>query len=78
MTNRVFQANKLLRATFHLTTPDAAEDDPNLMSLQESISILQHHDAITGTERDEIATDYRDKVVKAVTKTEESVGGIIG
>lgn len=54
------------------------DTDSELMSLQQSVATLQHHDAITGTEREKVANDYKIKVLDSVKKSEESIGMIVG
>ncbi|XP_074600308.1 lysosomal alpha-mannosidase-like isoform X2 [Brevipalpus obovatus] len=53
--NSVFQSIKQLHAIAHLNQPDENEVVNNFFH---AMGILQHHDAVTGTERQHVANDY--------------------
>lgn len=44
----------------------------NLDPLKEAIGIMQHHDAITGTEKQHVADDYARIVSEALQEAEKS------
>ncbi len=35
---------------------------PNTDALEEAVSLLQHHDAVTGTEKQHVANDYHNRL----------------
>jgi lysosomal alpha-mannosidase len=45
-----------------------------LDSLREAMGIMQHHDAITGTEKQHVADDYARTLAKALEETRGAVG----
>lgn len=49
----------------------------NLIPLKEVMGIMQHHDAITGTEKQHVAQDYVRLLTAAVNTAEEDVDSII-
>lgn len=52
--------------------------ETNLKSLREIMGTMQHHDAITGTEKEHVAKDYIKMLTKAIRDTESHIGKIIG
>lgn len=54
------------------------DTDPYLIQLQDSVAVMQHHDAITGTEKQKVANEYNSQMLKGIVKSEESIGTIIG
>lgn len=42
------------------------------------MGIMQHHDAITGTEKQAVADDYARILTKALRKAEERLGEVVG
>lgn len=74
MGNNLLQVTKQLIAFEKIKTKDYSDD---LISLREAIGIMQHHDAITGTEKQEVAQDYARILTKAMTNSEKDVTSII-
>lgn len=52
--------------------------ESSLNDLREVMGIMQHHDAITGTEKQAVANDYARMLTKAIEKAEEPIGVIVG
>lgn len=74
------KANKELRSIIKLRSKNIAslDSDPALAVLQDAVATIQHHDAITGTEKQVVANDYVRQLHKGILKSEESIGLIIG
>lgn len=76
------QSNQILQAAKQMTSVaynndvehlDALEDATELLS--KSVAICQHHDAITGTEKQYVANDYHDRLAEGVAGfMEQSIG----
>lgn len=49
----------------------------NLTLLKEAMGIMQHHDAITGTEKQAVAQDYARLVTKAIKTAESNLDDIV-
>lgn len=49
----------------------------NITLLKEAMGIMQHHDAITGTEKQHVAQDYARIVTKAIHKAQSNVKTIV-
>lgn len=49
----------------------------NITLLKEAMGIMQHHDAITGTEKQHVAQDYARIVTKAIHKAESNINTIV-
>jgi alpha-mannosidase len=47
-----------------LTQPQFSAKHPNTDSLEEAVSLLQHHDAITGTEKQHVTDDYHVRLAR--------------
>lgn len=47
-----------------LTQPQSSAKHPNTDSLEEAVSLLQHHDAITGTEKQHVTDDYHVRLAR--------------
>lgn len=45
--------------------------------LKEAMGIMQHHDAITGTEKQHVAQDYARIVTKAINRAESNIKTIV-
>lgn len=52
--------------------------EENSKSLRQVMGTMQHHDAITGTEKEHVAKDYTSMLTKAIRKTENHIGKILG
>jgi lysosomal alpha-mannosidase len=64
------QVGKQLVAMTQLGQVGASQLD----SLREVMGIMQHHDAITGTEKQHVADDYSRTVAKALEDASGAVG----
>uniref|UniRef100_A0A1Y1KZL6 Alpha-mannosidase n=1 Tax=Photinus pyralis TaxID=7054 RepID=A0A1Y1KZL6_PHOPY len=62
------QGNNLLQVAKQLTSvgPDSKTQNERISELREAMSVMQHHDAITGTEKTKVAMDYVTMMSKAV------------
>ncbi|TRY79620.1 hypothetical protein TCAL_12196 [Tigriopus californicus] len=67
------QANQILQAAKQMTSVAYNKDVANLSPLEDateliakSVAICQHHDAITGTEKQYVANDYHDRLSEGV------------
>lgn len=49
----------------------------SLTHLRETMGVMQHHDAITGTEKQAVANDYARLLTRAIEKAEEPLSSII-
>ncbi|KAG5887528.1 hypothetical protein JTB14_022140 [Gonioctena quinquepunctata] len=78
--HNILQASKQLRSFFKMNLGGLVDEDtdPDLVTLQESVAIMQHHDAISGTEKQEVANDYSRLIREGIEKSEKSIGLIIG
>nr|XP_022916135.1 lysosomal alpha-mannosidase-like [Onthophagus taurus] len=56
---------------------DDNDDEDNSILLKEAMGIMQHHDAITGTEKQHVAQDYARLVTKGIHAAEEGIDSII-
>lgn len=45
--------------------------------LREAMGVMQHHDAITGTEKQHVAQDYARMLTKAIHKAESNIKTIV-
>ena len=45
----------------------------NLISLREAMGVLQHHDAITGTEKQYVADDYANILSRGIADCDKEV-----
>jgi lysosomal alpha-mannosidase len=66
----VFQVGKQLVAMTQLGQLGASPLD----SLREAMGVMQHHDAVTGTEKQHVAEDYARTLTKALEDTKGAVG----
>ena len=73
--------NNILQSVKQLTTFARIQNktyDKNLEDLRGVMGVMQHHDGITGTEKQAVSDDYARMLHAAVTNAEEPVGAIIG
>jgi lysosomal alpha-mannosidase len=73
-------ANNILQSAKQLTTfsrIQGGDDDKNIVDLRMAMGVMQHHDAITGTEKQMVATDYNSMLYLAIEKTQDSMSKII-
>lgn len=54
------------------------EYDSKINALRTAMGVVQHHDAITGTEKQFVADDYARMLNAAIEKAQEPVSAIIG
>ena len=66
----VMQVGKQLVAMTQLGQVDASPLD----SLREAVGIMQHHDAVTGTEKQHVAEDYARTLAKGLEDARGAVG----
>lgn len=71
---RLFQAAKQL-TSFAFTK--GMDYSSNLTLLKEAMGIMQHHDAITGTEKQAVAQDYARILTKGIKAAESNLDDII-
>ncbi|KAG5862675.1 hypothetical protein JTB14_006632 [Gonioctena quinquepunctata] len=77
--NSILQAAEQLNAFAKMRNiTNASESEENVRSLREAMGTMQHHDAITGTEKETVAKDYARLLTEAIRKTEQNIGGIVG
>lgn len=57
-----------------LTPKQRADAADNLSGLREVMGIMQHHDAVTGTEKQHVADDYARLLHEAITSCQVNVG----
>jgi lysosomal alpha-mannosidase len=73
-------ANNILQSVKQLTTfsrIQGGDDDKNIVDLRMAMGVMQHHDAITGTEKQAVANDYTSMLYKGIAKTQDSISKII-
>lgn len=73
--NNILQSAKQLTAFSRIR---GVEYDESILDLRAAMGVMQHHDAITGTEKQAVAFDYAKMLHGAIKKAEEPVGTIIG
>lgn len=50
---------------------------PNTDSLEEAMAILQHHDGVSGTEKQHVADDYAQRLAEASAEAEDVINGAL-
>ncbi|CAF4323444.1 unnamed protein product, partial [Rotaria sp. Silwood2] len=63
-------SNNILQATRQLNAFANLNQRNNIFILSETMGIVQHHDAITGTEREEVAFDYAQRLSDGIAVAE--------
>ncbi|KAJ9579723.1 hypothetical protein L9F63_004649, partial [Diploptera punctata] len=76
-TSKYFErlANNFLQVAKQLTAIMQTEvkEHTSLISLKEAVAVMQHHDAITGTEKQHVANDYTRMLSRGIEEAHESV-----
>lgn len=73
--------NNILQAIKQITTFSKIQGNDKsdaIDNLRDVMGIMQHHDAITGTEKDAVAKDYARLLTSAITDAEKPIGEIFG
>ena len=60
--NNVLQAAKQVEALSGISKASVPEQKPDLDKLRRAMGTMQHHDAVTGTEKQAVAEDYAKRV----------------
>ncbi|KAK9693086.1 Glycosyl hydrolases family 38 C-terminal beta sandwich domain [Popillia japonica] len=73
------QANNILQVTKQLASFFKQSENKlnGLRKLQEAMGIMQHHDAITGTEKQHVADDYHRILTKAIQGSLHTVNNLL-
>ncbi|XP_037050772.1 lysosomal alpha-mannosidase-like [Bradysia coprophila] len=69
MGNHFLQVSKKLSAS--ATTPEQQYEE-NLVQLKSQMGVMQHHDAITGTEKQHVADDYHRELYSSIIACQEN------
>ncbi|XP_030079136.1 lysosomal alpha-mannosidase isoform X2 [Drosophila hydei] len=72
--NHFLQVCKQLSA---LAPKRSAEFDPHLNFLRETMGIMQHHDAVTGTEKQKVALDYAKRMSVALRACSTNIRSVL-
>ncbi|XP_058798646.1 lysosomal alpha-mannosidase-like isoform X2 [Phymastichus coffea] len=67
-------ANNLLQVVKQLSVLSGAPDSPELQRFREAMGVMQHHDAVTGTEKQHVADDYARILHRSVNDGERLAG----
>lgn len=73
--------NSILQSAKQLTTfsrTKGNDDDKNILKLRMAMGVMQHHDAITGTEKQAVTDDYSLQLNEGIEEAEEPLSNIIG
>jgi lysosomal alpha-mannosidase len=73
--NNILQATKQLTSFSRILGKDR---ESSINDLREVMGIMQHHDAITGTEKQAVAQDYARLLTQAIKEAEVPTGTIVG
>ncbi|KAH0820618.1 hypothetical protein GEV33_002173 [Tenebrio molitor] len=72
------EGNNLLQVAKQLAAVgQESYDNPGLNSLKEAMGVMQHHDAITGTELMDVAHDYHRLLYKSLSSANDAVDLIL-
>lgn len=67
-----------MKQLYSLSTPVSKQNrEQHLTELREVMGTFQHHDAVTGTEKQHVAKDYVRHLTRAIETAEKPVGEII-
>ncbi|KYB25899.1 lysosomal alpha-mannosidase [Tribolium castaneum] len=72
--------NNLLQSAKQLTTfsrINGNDDDKNILKLRMAMGVMQHHDAITGTEKQAVTDDYSLQLDGAIKEAQKPLSNII-
>uniref|UniRef100_A0A7S4KWV4 alpha-mannosidase n=1 Tax=Paramoeba aestuarina TaxID=180227 RepID=A0A7S4KWV4_9EUKA len=58
------------RARSHFGKPKDTQTTPELVTLEEAVAVAQHHDAVAGTEKQHVASDYAVRLAKGLSQAE--------
>ncbi|KAJ8915809.1 hypothetical protein NQ315_004621 [Exocentrus adspersus] len=76
--HNILQATKQLIALNGLKGSNYENNIKSLESLRDIMGVMQHHDAITGTERQHVTNDYVRQLTRAIENAEKTIGTVIG
>lgn len=60
------EGNNVLQACKQMSVLSNLGDSSELVNLREVMGVMQHHDAITGTEKQHVSDDYARMLAKAI------------
>ncbi|KAK0079162.1 hypothetical protein PV326_008900 [Microctonus aethiopoides] len=70
--------NNLLQIVKQLSVSSNIMDSEDLIQFREAMGVMQHHDAVTGTEKQHVADDYARLLHKSMVKGENIAAKAIG
>ncbi|XP_063974588.1 lysosomal alpha-mannosidase isoform X1 [Diachasmimorpha longicaudata] len=70
--------NNFLQVAKQLAVLTNAGDSEDLEKYREAMGVMQHHDAVTGTEKQQVAEDYARLLTDAIVRGEKIVSEAIG
>ncbi|XP_011300932.1 lysosomal alpha-mannosidase isoform X1 [Fopius arisanus] len=70
--------NNFLQIVKQLSVLTSAGDSQDLEYFREAMGVMQHHDAVTGTEKQHVAEDYARLLTDAIVRAEKTVSKAIG
>lgn len=72
------QANNILQIAKQLAAVASLDySEANINSLKEAMGVLQHHDAITGTELIDVTHDYHRLLSTGVARSTDTISSIL-
>ncbi|KAG5881082.1 hypothetical protein JTB14_034142 [Gonioctena quinquepunctata] len=74
--HNILQVSKQLYAQGSIQSNDKYDED-DLTDLREVMGVMQHHDDITGTEKQHVANDYVRMLTEAIETAEKPIGNIV-